>query len=99
MARPTGRLRLPARGAAETEALARGRCRLSGAAPAPEPHAGGARASARDLPPDAPDRLGGFPSTPRSHCSAMATTKENNMADTVPVIDISGFQDDGDLAM
>jgi isopenicillin N synthase-like dioxygenase len=28
----------------------------------------------------------------------MATTKENNMADTVPVIDMSGFENDGDLA-
>src|SRR6266540_3783182 len=50
-------LRHPARGAAETWALARGRCRLPGAAPRPEPHAGGARAGARGLPPDAPVRL------------------------------------------
>src|SRR5207253_11289964 len=42
--RATDRLRHTARGAAETGALARGRCRLSGAAPPPEPHAGGARA-------------------------------------------------------
>ena len=30
-------------------------------APRPEPHAGGARAGARGLPPDAPVRLGGSP--------------------------------------
>src|SRR5216684_2855171 len=57
--RATDRLRHPARGAAETWALARGRCRLPGAAPRPEPHAGGACAGARGLPPDAPVRLRG----------------------------------------
>ena len=55
--RATDRLRHPARGAAETGALARGRCRLPGVAPPPEPHAGGVRAGARGLPPDAPARL------------------------------------------
>src|SRR5438034_403305 len=39
-----------------TWALARGRCRLPSVAPPPEPHAGGARAGARGLPPDAPAR-------------------------------------------
>src|SRR2546429_446318 len=51
--------RPPDGAAAETQTLARGRCRLSRAPPPPEPHAGGARADARGLPPDAPVRLGG----------------------------------------